>query len=1644
MNNIFKVIWSHTQQAFVVVSELTKSHGKAKSQQVTTSATSSKANPLLKLSLISAAVLGSQNAVAANNITEANWNIYSSVLTNYPADIATNRNNVILGYNANPQSGDGTGGGGGGTIQFMTIIGSHAGGVEGSTVMGYAANSTGFMGTAIGREATTRKQLDTAVGYLATAQGQGSSALGSRASALGFNSVAVGNTTSALVTNAVAVGSDSVARGAYSTALGPSAQANGTSSFAVNYGSQAIGHGSLSIGRFSKSDGRNAIAVGGGAYALGERSIAIGVNKNANDGDAPQGATTNGLDSIAIGTDAKTTVDNAIAIGKDANASNVNAVALGTGSTTSAPVACTSATVNGVSYSGFAGTNPNSTVSVGSDTIKRTITNVAAGRIDSGSTDAINGSQLYMVANKLAEGWAIGNTSKTKVGDVKTNKQVNFIGEGGTTVTVEPDSVTGNYNVRINSTATAAATDTSTYFHVNNGSATGGNAATNLGNITEAAGATGTNSLAAGVNAKANQTRSTAVGFNSKAQAQDATAIGSGAEGNAQESFAAGYNAMANGSQSISLGHWSSTGTARATDTDSSGAYSIAIGSHAVVTGDNSGYIGRRSNAHTSSGVSGNDSYVLGNYNNVSANNTFVLGNNVSVAAGVDGAVILGAGSSTSGSHTVANVTAATVNGLTYGGFAGNVTNSSQFVSVGSNAANGQRKLINVAAGNISSTSTEAINGSQLYMVANKLSEGWAIGNTTKAKVGDVKTNKQVNFIGEGGTTVTVEEDTTGSGNYNVKINSTSPTLGSTTYGADRTDVNPAISIGAGTNGRVNITTTGAWTTSNERFSGDNIETFVGANNEILIGIKENPTFKSVKIGDGSNTTNLTSTANGLDVEGDKVTNISNAAITSTSKDAVAGNQLHTVSNSVATTLGGGANVNTTTGAVQNFSQPLNTTGATSYTAPTTAAATVADAITNLNNYVNAGWVVGNNAGTQVARISPNEQVNFVNGKGTTANVTSSGTGANVTFDVNTSAATSTNANGSIAAPTTADGANFVNATTLVNTVNNASWNVSASNVTGTTGKSTYTANADSKINAGDTVNYKAGNNIELGGSGNNLTIATSMTPTFNTVNATDKITIGNGTNTTNLTSTANGLDVGGDRITNMGDAVNGNDAVTLNQLNATTVKVTSDDKSVAVTKTGGTNGQPTVYDLSVNTVFEYVNEAGDTVVIGKDGNYYKADDLANATYNPETGKYTKADGSVVNPLSDEEKSKVVIQPKAGDEHKLTNIANGNVADGSSDVVTGDQLYNYVNVNGKPATKSDGTVNFVDGNGTTVSINSDGNIAYNVLNTTLSVNPLGSANQGSLVQPTTNANHFVTAGDLYTTLSTMGWNVNTAADGGTAKGSAKTLVKAGDTVKFIAGDNIQIDQNGQDIKISTTAGAKGENGKSAYDIWKEQPGNDGKSVEDFLESLKGTKGDPGTAGTPGADGKDGKDGKSVVAEVQPDGSVKVSEVDPETKEKTEIATITNGQDGAPGADGKDGKSVVAEVQPDGSVKVSEVDPETKEKTEIATITNGQDGAPGKDGAPGADGKDGKSVVAEVQPDGSVKVSEVDPETKEKTEIATITNGTDGKDGKSVVAEVQPDGSVKVSEVDPETKEKTEIATITNGQDGAPGKDGAPG
>ncbi|WP_244143487.1 YadA family autotransporter adhesin [Paraburkholderia sacchari] len=125
----------------------------------------------------------------------------------------------------------------------------------------------------------------------------------------------------------------------------------------------------------------------------GKSTHYVGINSTPNDGNYNgEGAT--GDAAIAIGANALASGDNALAIGAGATASHSNAVALGAGSTTAAAVATPDATIGGQNYT-FAGSNPASTVSIGSAGNERTLTNVAAGRLSASSTDAINGSQLY-------------------------------------------------------------------------------------------------------------------------------------------------------------------------------------------------------------------------------------------------------------------------------------------------------------------------------------------------------------------------------------------------------------------------------------------------------------------------------------------------------------------------------------------------------------------------------------------------------------------------------------------------------------------------------------------------------------------------------------------------------------------------------------------------------------------------------------------------------------------------------------------------------------------------------------------------------------------------------------------------------------------------------------------------------------------------------------------------------------------------------------------------------------------------------------------------------------------------------------------------------------------------------------------------
>ena len=201
-----------------------------------------------------------------------------------------------------------------------------------------------------------------AIGVSAGATGIGASAIGAGASATGRSSIGLG-------TSAEATGN-------VSTAIGEQAKATENGATALGTKSNASGGGSTAIGSGSQASAQNATALGGGSNAAGNASIAVGVQSSASAGQS-------------------------VAIGRHAVADTNDSVALGSYSKTATAVGTSSATVNGITYGGFAGAAPVGTVSVGDAGAERTITNVAAGRITPTSTDAINGSQLYQVASKI-------------------------------------------------------------------------------------------------------------------------------------------------------------------------------------------------------------------------------------------------------------------------------------------------------------------------------------------------------------------------------------------------------------------------------------------------------------------------------------------------------------------------------------------------------------------------------------------------------------------------------------------------------------------------------------------------------------------------------------------------------------------------------------------------------------------------------------------------------------------------------------------------------------------------------------------------------------------------------------------------------------------------------------------------------------------------------------------------------------------------------------------------------------------------------------------------------------------------------------------------------------------------------------------
>ena len=345
-----------------------------------------------------------------------------------------------------------------------------------STAIGMMTQSFGVGSTAIGVNSLSKGVASTAVGAMARSWGGNSLAIGSQAGAYGEKSTALGdaNTVGFDMTNATL-------SGASAGALGKGNKVYGNNAYAIGSDNTI---GTATVTEITEANGDKIKKVTAGtvkgntAGAFGYKNTITTDNSYA----VGNNSTISGDNGMVLGNSASVTGANGLALGNNTKVANDNAVAIGNGSETAAAVATPSATINGVSHN-FAGTNPASTVSVGKAGMERTVTNVAAGRISATSTDAINGSQLFAVKTEVEKGVSYaGDVKAAGAADNKFNRklgeQTNVVG-GVTDATKLTDNNIGvvsngtdTLNIKLAKTLTGLDSVTAGGTTINNGGLT--------------------------------------------------------------------------------------------------------------------------------------------------------------------------------------------------------------------------------------------------------------------------------------------------------------------------------------------------------------------------------------------------------------------------------------------------------------------------------------------------------------------------------------------------------------------------------------------------------------------------------------------------------------------------------------------------------------------------------------------------------------------------------------------------------------------------------------------------------------------------------------------------------------------------------------------------------------------------------------------------------------------------------------------------------------------------------------------------------------------------------------------------------------------------------------------------------------------
>ena len=736
--------------------------------------------------------------------------------------------------------------------------------------IGYKNKATGENSIVVGDNSQATGASSVAMGSEAKALAKNSFALGTKTTANGVSSVAFGNGTStaAGATGATAFGYETKANAVSATAFGFQTEASGSNSTTFGNNTKASGEQSTAFGSETIADGKNATAFGYKTNAKGEDATAFGIRTIASGTQA----TAFGLENIASAKSATAFGSNNTASGEnstvfgakniasgslstvfgfESKATNIQATAFGN-STEATGVVATAFGNESVANGTYATAFGNWTVANGTASTAFGAGSHAYGKKSTafGSESRAHGENSlaalggYTGANAL-NGVALGWGSKVEKADTYALGTLSTAhGEKGATAIGTSSLAAGDYTTAIGyqagsqSTATMAPNDgtvridTSSLQKSNDSIFIGKNAGRDvlgadnvvIGNYDVADNAPGTNKgtftgiTAVGREAKVLSNKGVAVGYTSSvaANSESAIAIGDQASAkNAPKGIAIGKGAKAEAEDAISIG----------TGNTVSGAHSGAIGDPTTITGTGTYTIGNNNGivAANNSGAFGNNNTftgainnvrIIGNNNTVTVDDAMILGNK-STVTGVAGVAIgtnakannandvaLGANSET----TVAVGTpSASINGVTHN-FAGIAPNST--VSVGKSGA--ERTITNVAAGRISATSTDAINGSQLFAVTEEINKGIVYAGDVKAAAAGAneftqKLGEKTNIVGG----VTNEADLT---NNNIGVVSN---------GDDTLTVKLKKDVDLGANGSLK---TGATTINNDGFKNGNVK----------------------------------------------------------------------------------------------------------------------------------------------------------------------------------------------------------------------------------------------------------------------------------------------------------------------------------------------------------------------------------------------------------------------------------------------------------------------------------------------------------------------------------------------------------------------------------------------------------------------------------------------------------------------------------------------------------------------------------------------------------------------------------------------------------------------------------------------------